>query len=101
MIEQIQNSKKSEKYFKLLSSGINHLWDNSREVGVDTFVVNTLEILMLLERDEYLRNIKLTQKEKEKQIVIENNISSDKANGSYVRSFKSSVLSLDIRKKFN
>jgi putative transposase len=87
MIEQIQNSKKSEKYFKLLSSGINHLWDNSREVGVDIFVVNTLEILMLLERDEYLRNIKLTQREKEEQTA--ENTSPDKANGSYIRSFKS------------
>jgi hypothetical protein len=64
MIKQIQNSKKSEKYLKLLSSGINHLWSNSKELGIDKFVINTLEILMLLERDEYLNNIKLTKKEK-------------------------------------
>lgn len=85
MIEQIQNSKKSAKYFKLLSSGINHLWDNSKEIGIDKFVINTLEILMLLERDEYLNNIKLTKEEKE---VANKKISSDKANGIYSRSFK-------------
>ena len=57
MIEQIQNSKKSDKYFNLLSSGINHLWQNSEGLGIDKFVITTLEILMLLEREEHLRNL--------------------------------------------
>ena len=89
MMEQIQNSKKSEKYLKLLSSGINHLWSNTKELGIDKFVINTLEILMLLERDEYLNNIKLTKKEKKLGGVVGMNISPDKANGVYARSFKS------------
>ena len=90
MIEQIQNSKKSEKYFKLLSSGINHLWDNTKELGIDKFVINTLEILMLLERDEYINNIKLTKSQKEENNISNiSNISPDKANGVYNRSFKS------------
>ena len=89
MMEQIQNSKKSEKYLKLLSSGINHLWSNTKELGIDKFVINTLEILMFLERDEYLNNIKLTKKEKKLGGVVGMNISPDKANGVYARSFKS------------
>ena len=48
MINKIQNSKKSDKYFKLLSSSINHLWSNIKELGIDKFVIDTLEILMLL-----------------------------------------------------
>ena len=55
IMEQIQNSKKSDKYFNLLSSGISHLWQNSEGLGIDKFVITTLEILMLLEREEYLK----------------------------------------------
>ena len=45
-------------------------------LSLEQFVINTFELLMMLERDEYLQNLKL-------------NNSYDKANGSYLRSFKS------------
>ena len=81
MIEQIQNSKKSDKYFNLLSSGINHLWQNSEGLGIDKFVITTLEILMLLEREEHL-----------KQFSNDNeslSLKKDKGNGTYPRDFRS------------
>ena len=78
MIKQIENDKKTDKYLKLLSSGINHLWNNSEGIGIDKFVINTLEILMLLEREEYLKQLNLVNKDM-----------FDKGNGSYLRSFKS------------
>jgi putative transposase len=69
---------------------MSHLWSNTKELGIDKFVINTLEILMLLERDEYLNNIKLTKAQKEENNISNiNNISPDKANGIYKRSFKS------------
>jgi transposase-like protein len=82
IIEKIQNSKKSDKYFNLLSSGMNHLWSNTKDIGIDRFVINTLEILMLIERDQYLSNLKSLRKK-------DNNVKYDKANGAYKRSFKS------------
>jgi len=80
IMEQIKNSKKSDKYFSLLSSGINHLWENSEGLGIDKFVISTLEILMLLEREEYLKQFSKDDPKEDNH---------DKGNGAYPRSFKS------------
>ena len=61
---------------------MNHLWSNAKDIGIDRFVINTLEILMLIERDQYLSNLKSLRKK-------DNNVKYDKANGAYKRSFKS------------
>ena len=81
IIEKIQNSRKSDKYFNLLSSGMNHLWSNAKDIGIDRFVINTLEILMLIERDQLtgthfprlsiLSNLLLFQHKLKEQLCLE------------------------------
>ncbi len=57
-------------------SGLQTLRQGVSSLSLEEFVVNTLELLMHLERDEYLVNLKT------KSII-------DKGNGTYPRSFKS------------
>lgn len=59
---------------KLLHAGLNNLYASQSEFSFDEFAVVTLEGLMLLEREEYLKSHKEGQ---------------DYGNGSYLRSFKS------------
>ena len=65
-----------EKANKFLLSGLQNLRTGLTELTLENFVINTLETLMLLERDEYLEELK-------------KNNSVDKGNGTYPRSFKS------------
>ena len=65
-----------EKINKFLLSGLQNLRSGLDGLTLENFVVNTLEVLMHLERDEYLEEIK-------------NHHLIDKGNGTYPRSFKS------------
>lgn len=65
-----------EKTNKFLLSGLQNLRSGLNELSLEHFVINTLECLMLLERDEYLEKLK-------------ENACVDKGNGTYPRSFKS------------
>jgi len=73
-MEQI--TKQQNKVNTFLLTGLKNLRAGLSDCSIDKFVINTLEILMLVERDEYLQNLK------------DNNFK-DKGNGSYPRSFKS------------
>lgn len=59
---------------KMIHAGLSNLYLSQTELNFDNFAVTTLEGLMLLEREEYLKSM---------------NGSSDSGNGSYLRSFKS------------
>lgn len=65
-----------EKQNNILLQGLKNLRISLNGISVDQFVISTLEMLMLLERDEHLSALK-------------KNGSRDKGNGSYCRSFKS------------
>ena len=65
-----------EKVNKFLLSGLQTLRTGLDGLTLEQFVINTLEMLMLLERDEYLEELK-------------KNNCVDKGNGTYPRSFKS------------
>ena len=65
-----------EKINKFLLSGLQNLRSGLDGLNLENFVVNTLEVLMHLERDEYLEEIK-------------NHHLIDKGNDTYPRSFKS------------
>lgn len=69
-------AKQQSKINNFLLAGLKTLRQGLNALSLEQFVVNTLEVLMLLERDEYLQHLK------------ENNMQ-DKGNGSYPRSFKS------------
>lgn len=75
-MEQLIVRKEQTRINKFLLSGLKNLKEGLSGISMDQFVVNTLELLMILERDEYLDKLK-----KDKI--------SDKGNGSYPRSFKS------------
>jgi len=76
MMEEIANQQDQNKVNNFLLTGLKTLRHGLTSLSLEQFVVNTLEILMHLERDEYLQNLK------------DNNFK-DKGNGSYPRSFKS------------
>jgi putative transposase len=76
MMEEIANQQNQNKVNNFLLTGLKTLRHGLTSLSLEQFVVNTLEILMHLERDEYLQNLK------------DNNFK-DKGNGSYPRSFKS------------
>ncbi len=59
---------------KMIYTAMDNLFKNQSELNLDQFIIVVLEVLMLLEREEYLKN----HEGKE-----------DSANGSYPRSFKS------------
>lgn len=59
---------------KMIHAGLNNLYLSQSELSFDQFATLTLEGLMLLEREEYLKSF---------------SGSSDSGNGSYLRSFKS------------
>lgn len=61
---------------KILLHGLKNLRLSLDSLSMETFVVNSLEMLMLLEREEYLNNLKAAHVH-------------DKGNGHYPRSFKS------------
>lgn len=69
-------SKQQTKINNFLLAGLKNLRQGLSSISLEHFVINTLELLMLLERDEYLEKLK------------QNNLS-DKGNGSYPRAFKS------------
>jgi len=69
-VEQL--TKQQNKVNNFLLTGLKTLRHGLTTLSIEEFVVNTLEILMLLERDEYFKD---------------NNFQ-DKGNGSYPRSFK-------------
>jgi hypothetical protein len=75
-MNQLANSKQQSKINGFLLAGLKNLRQGLSSISLEHFVINTLEILMLLERDEYLDQLK------------ENKLH-DKGNGSYLRSFKS------------
>ncbi|HHT9149790.1 MAG TPA: IS256 family transposase [Candidatus Wujingus californicus] len=60
----------------ILFQGLKNLRLSLDSLTLETFVVNSLEMLMLLEREEYLQNLKTSGVQ-------------DKGNGHYPRSFKS------------
>ncbi len=59
---------------KMIFTAMNNLFKHQNELDLDQFTIVVLEALMLLEREEYLKNHDGKQ---------------DSANGSYPRSFKS------------
>ena len=65
-----------EKINKFLLSGLRNLRSGLDGLSLENFVINTLECLMFLEREEYLEKLK-------------QNACVDKGNGTYPRSFKS------------
>lgn len=67
----------SDQRIKTLLLGLKNLREALSGFSLEQFVVNTLEMLMFLERDEYLQSLK-------KSGEIQ-----DKGNGTYPRSFKS------------
>lgn len=67
---------KEKKQNTILLQGLKNLRLTLTEMTLDNFVITPLETLMLLERDEYLDELKQTG-------------TRDKGNGSYPRSFKS------------
>lgn len=69
-------NKQQEQANKFLLSALKNLRESLSSFSLDHFVVNTLETLMLLEREEHLQSLKKA------------NIK-DKGNGTYARSFKS------------
>jgi len=70
-----QLTKQQNKVNNFLLTGLKTLRHGLTTLSIEEFVVNTLAILMLIERDEYLQSLK------------DNNFQ-DKGNGSYPRSFK-------------
>lgn len=62
---------------KTLLFGLKNLREALSSLSLEQFVINTLEMLMFLERDEYLQVLKNSREIK------------DKGNGTYPRSFKS------------
>jgi putative transposase len=75
-MENLANSKQQTKINAFLLAGLKNLRQGISNISLEHFVINTLELLMLLERDEYLENLKQANFK-------------DKGNGSYPRSFKS------------
>jgi len=73
-MEQLSKQQSKTKHFLL--TGLKTLRHGLTSLTFEQFVVNTLEVLMLLERDEYLQK-------------LQDNNFKDKGNGSYPRSFKS------------
>ena len=61
---------------KILLAGLKNLRQVLTDLSLDQFVVNTLETLMYLEREEYLESLKASG-------------GRDKGNGTYARAFKS------------
>ena len=59
---------------KIIEAGIVNLFNSQDVMDVDKFALSTIETLMLIEREEYLKNIKKGE---------------DIGNGTYARSFKS------------
>ena len=68
--------QKRKKNNKMLLQGLKNLRLGLNELSVDEFVISTIEMLMITERDEYLDQIKSKG-------------GKDKGNGHYPRSFKS------------
>ena len=67
---------KLSKPAKILFAGLKNLREALTELSLEQFVVNTLEMLMYLEREEYLKELKTSG-------------CRDKGNGTYARAFKS------------
>ena len=63
-----------QKCQKIIEAGIVNLFNSQDVMDVDKFALSTIETLMLIEREEYLKNIKKGE---------------DIGNGTYARSFKS------------
>jgi len=59
---------------KMIKDSLQNLFINQTELTLDQFAITTLEALMLLEREEYLKS---------------SSGSDDSGNGSYARDFKS------------
>lgn len=77
MEEKVERAlKASKKDTKMVYTGLQHLRQNLSNRTLEEFVVATLEMLMLVERDEYLQQLKGEGEH-------------DKGNGSYPRSFRS------------
>lgn len=74
MRKRMLKETREKQVEKLLHAGLNNLYASQSEFSFDEFAVVTLEGLMLLEREEYLKSHKEGQ---------------DYGNGSYLRSFKS------------
>ena len=75
-MENLTTTQQQSKVNSFLLAGLKNLRQGLTSLSLEQFVINTLELLMILERDEYLQTLKL-------------NNSYDKGNGSYLRSFKS------------
>lgn len=75
-MDNLVKVKQQTKINNFLLAGLKNLREGLSSISLEHFVINTLELLMLLERDEYLDKLK------------QNNLN-DKGNGSYPRSFKS------------
>lgn len=71
---QLQESIKQQKCYKLLNSSIENLYNNQEEFDITEFSLKTLEILMHLERRQYIEEIKEIGKK-------------DIGNGTYPRNF--------------
>lgn len=63
-----------QKCQKIIEAGIVNLFNSQDVMDIDKFALSTIETLMLIEREEYLKNIKKGE---------------DIGNGTYARSFKS------------
>ena len=61
---------------KFLLAGLKNLRDSLTSISIDQFVVTTLEVLMFIERDEYIQNLKKGG-------------TREKGNGAYPRAFRS------------
>jgi transposase-like protein len=72
-----KNSKPTTQKSKILLLGLKNLRKSLTGFSLDQFVISTLEMLMYLERDEYLEELNKRERSK------------DKGNGTYLRSFKS------------
>ena len=70
----MKKEKRIIKIEQMISDSLSSLFVNQTELSLDQFAVSTLEALMLLEREEYLKS---------------NTGSCDKGNGTYTRDFRS------------
>ena len=70
----MKKQTRKEKTKKMIFDSLNNLFKNQTELSFDEFVLVILEVLMLLEREEYLKSHAGAQ---------------DSGNGSYLRSFTS------------
>ena len=75
-MSELTIEKGQTKVNTFLLAGLKNLREVTSGLSIEEFTINTLELLMHLERDEHLNNLK------------KDNLK-DKGNGTYTRSFKS------------